>query len=86
MTLDFPTPQTQGELFTAQNGATYQWDGDKWTTQLKPFYPIIGTNPGPNPPSGPINGTLWWDTVSGQLFTYYNDGQSAQWVETSTIS
>ena len=27
---------------------------------------------------------LWWDTVSGQLFTYFFDGTSEQWIETST--
>jgi len=84
MALDFPVPSQTGQLFVAQNGATYQYDGEKWTTQIKAFYPVLGANPGPNPPSNPISGTLWWDSVSGQLFTYYDDGQSAQWVESST--
>ena len=84
MALDFPPSTQVGQLFVAQNGATYQWDGSKWTTQIKPYYPVLGANPGPNPPSNPIGGTLWWDSVSGQLYTYYDDGQSSQWVEAST--
>ena len=37
-------------------------------------------------PSSPTNGQLWWDTVGGSLFLYYNDGSSAQWIETSPAS
>ncbi|PWT92085.1 MAG: hypothetical protein C5B54_04120 [Acidobacteria bacterium] len=33
-------------------------------------------------PANPTDGTLWWDTVTGQLFIWYDDGDSAQWVST----
>lgn len=32
------------------------------------------------PPSNPKDGDLWWDSVSGILFIYYEDGTSNQWV------
>jgi len=32
------------------------------------------------PPSSPNPGTLWWDSVSGNLYVYYYDGTSYQWV------
>ena len=32
------------------------------------------------PPGSPTAGNLWWDSLSGQLFIYYNDGSSSQWV------
>lgn len=32
------------------------------------------------PPASPSPGWLWWDTISGNLFIYYNDGTSSQWV------
>ena len=32
------------------------------------------------PPVGPQIGALWWDSVGGQLYTFYNDGNSSQWV------
>ncbi len=35
---------------------------------------------GPTPPPTPTPGTFWWDNVSGNLFVYYNDGTSSQWV------
>lgn len=38
---------------------------------------------GPNPPPAPVDGSLWWDSVSGQLYVYYIDGNSSQWVEAS---
>jgi hypothetical protein len=35
---------------------------------------------GDTPPSSPAVGGLWWDSVGGQLYTFYNDGNSSQWV------
>lgn len=31
-------------------------------------------------PANPQDGWLWFDTVSGRLFAWYNDGSSSQWV------
>ena len=31
-------------------------------------------------PVGPQVGALWWDSVGGQLYTFYDDGNSSQWV------
>ena len=38
----------------------------------------VGENP-PNTPT-PNNGELWWESDTGDLYVYYNDGDSAQWV------
>lgn len=35
---------------------------------------------GDSPPSSPTQGNGWWDSVGGQLYLWYNDGSSAQWV------
>ena len=40
--------------------------------------------PDPWAPVGPDAGDLWFDTDSGILAAYYNDGNSNQWVEVST--
>ena len=37
-----------------------------------------------DPPVGPRSGELWWESDSGDLFVYYNDGDSSQWVTTNT--
>lgn len=39
--------------------------------------PIVA---GDNPPSTPFPGQLWWDSLVGQLFVWYADPNSAQWV------
>jgi hypothetical protein len=32
------------------------------------------------PPLSPLYGDLWWSTTNGQLFLYYDDGNTQQWV------
>jgi hypothetical protein len=40
---------------------------------------------GPTPPSGPVEGTLWWDSFDTlELYVWYDDGTSAQWVVGNT--
>lgn len=34
-------------------------------------------------PSSPNDGDLWWDSVGGNLYIWYNDGNSSQWVITN---
>ena len=34
-------------------------------------------------PSTPTAGDLWWDSDLGELYIYYNDGNTSQWVETA---
>ena len=39
------------------------------------------------PPTSPVDGKLWWDATSGNLFVFYDDGSSSQWVPaTSTVA
>jgi hypothetical protein len=40
------------------------------------FAPVEGT-----PPDDPVSGDAWFNTLNGKLYIYYNDGDSAQWVE-----
>ena len=35
---------------------------------------------GDTPPGSPTAGALWWNSVLGVMFIYYNDGNSSQWV------
>lgn len=36
----------------------------------------------PTPPLAPVANDLWFDTVNGYLFIYYDDGNTKQWVVT----
>ena len=33
------------------------------------------------PPLNPQNGQMWWETDTGNLFAWFNDGDSSQWVQ-----
>lgn len=53
------------------------------------WIPVVDGEYGPvfigiNPPSNPNQGDLWWDPVSGNLFVYYIDPTSSQWIITNT--
>lgn len=37
------------------------------------------------PPTSPIDGEFWWDSTSGRLKVYYDDGDSQQWVDASPL-
>ena len=37
-----------------------------------------------SPPSSPDSGDLWYETATGSMFVYYDDGDSQQWVEVGT--
>jgi hypothetical protein len=36
------------------------------------------------PPASPTSGQQWWDSVSGQMFVWYVDANSSQWVAASS--
>ena len=38
------------------------------------------------PPGSPSDGELWWESDTGRLKLYYNDGSSSQWVDAFTTS
>lgn len=38
-----------------------------------------------DPPATPKVGSLWWESDSGNLYIYYNDGDSSQWVIATSI-
>ncbi|HEY1412396.1 MAG TPA: hypothetical protein VGF36_09650 [Rhodopila sp.] len=44
-----------------------------------------GVTIGDTAPVSPTQGTLWWDSVGGQLYVWYNDGTSAQWVVANSM-
>lgn len=50
-------------------------DGDFFFVGDSPAISISET-----PPSSPSSGNLWWKSSVGQLFVYYNDGDTSQWV------
>lgn len=75
MAFDFPSSPTVGQV---ANG--YVWDGQRWAGNgnLAAVAP-----PSETPPANPVNGQLWWESDSGNLFVWYVDANSSQWVQIS---
>ena len=48
-------------------------------------YANTGGNPGTSPPANPTNGTFWWDSENGQLYIYYTDVDSSQWMQAAIL-
>ena len=46
---------------------------------------VIPVSVGETPPNVPTpnEGELWWESDTGDLYIYYDDGDSAQWVQTN---
>jgi hypothetical protein len=63
---------TAGQALTVNSGAT----GLQWVTPAK--VTISDTAP-----SSPAASNLWWESDSGILYIYYNDGTTSQWVQAS---
>jgi hypothetical protein len=82
MAYDFPVSPTSGQTYTPAGGPTYTWDGVVWKTALTGASVVVYA--GDTAPSSPVTGTLWFNSADGNLYIYYNDGTSSQWVPTST--
>ena len=50
---------------------------------IKPSTPPVFI--GPEPPKDPRIGDLWWNNHEGRMYVYYQDTDSAQWVQTNPI-
>jgi len=83
---DFPSTPAVGDIVQGANGADYRWDGVKWVAIGSGGTGGGGGGGGASitvsdtPPDSPINGALWFDSVSANLFIYYTDPDSSAWV------
>jgi hypothetical protein len=83
MALDFPNTPTNGQIFTTGDGS-WLWDTVKWKSgNGVGFLTTIADTP----PPVPTPGLLWWNSSPGigQLYVYYNDGTSSQWVTANNM-
>jgi hypothetical protein len=97
MAFNFPNSPTEGQEFIAPNGFVYKYIAPVWT--LLGTGGSQGAT-GPQGPAGPTGanlliadtaptgqaaGTMWWSSLTGNLYVYYNDGTSSQWVQINTV-
>ena len=93
--LDGPpsAPLQNGQLwYETDTGNTYVYYNDgnssQWVQQsgslAVPLPPSIdGALISDGPPASPQAGQMWWESDSGRLFVWFNDGTSSQWVQIS---
>jgi hypothetical protein len=79
--IDFPNSPSLGQQFLS-GGMVWQWDGAKWFAINNAANVVASAIP----PANPQVGNLWWDVNGGQLYIWYNDGTSAQWVVANTTA
>ena len=88
--LIFPSNPTNGQQYTASNNIVYVYQTDKWTSigAIVDHDPdsdaptvFVGSTAPPNPPVG----ALWYNTVIGILYVWYQDqdqnGVEGQWTD-----
>lgn len=76
--LNFPTPTAVGQIYTA-GVSSWQWDGTAWNIVPLITPPIADDDA----PANPYAGQLWWNALNGNLYVWYVDANSAQWVQTA---
>jgi hypothetical protein len=73
--LDFPASPADGDVYE-----NYVYSTAKGAWQAKPLKPAV-TATQSNAPSAPDDGDMWFNTNDGTTYVWYDDGDSAQWVE-----
>jgi hypothetical protein len=75
--LDFPTSPSDGDIY---NNYVYDATRGVWNVYAQGLiarYTVSDTKP-----INATNGDAWFDTTEGITYVYYDDGDTAQWVET----
>ncbi len=86
--IDMPATPANPSTYKASNGVTYVWDGQKWSATGGGGQTGPGITVSVNPPVGPSEGDLWWNTVDGIMYVWYVDPSQVgaagegQWVDT----
>lgn len=79
MPLTFPSSPINGAV-----SGDYTYDATKGAWRKNAALPVSVTH-SDVAPSNPRVGDQWWKSNEGTLFTYYNDGTSSQWVESTNV-
>ena len=76
---NFPASPTNGQTVVI-GGITYIYNSSKgvWRNQIS----NIG-NTSDTPPANAVDGQLWYNSSDLNLYVYYNDGSSSQWVQSA---
>ena len=78
MAINFPDAPLTNDIFTV-NGRRYVYDGFKWIGGTPTTQVTISSETAPTAANSSVN-DLWWNTIEGALYVYYNDRNTSQWV------
>jgi hypothetical protein len=89
-----PTSPSDGDLwYDSVGGRLYVYYQDPNTSQWVDVAPQGGGGGGgasvtasATAPTSPTDGALWYDTNSGRLFIYFDDGDTSQWADAAPQS
>lgn len=81
MAFDFPASPTEGSVYTPAGGPSYAYTNGVW--RVMP--PQQGVFISDTPPTPAAVGNMWWESDTGSLNIYYNDGNTVQWVQTNAM-
>jgi|DEB0MinimDraft_10_1074344.scaffolds.fasta_scaffold03629_4 hypothetical protein len=71
------SPWTGQVIYQVDVASSFMWDGSAWQPAGGGGGSIEISSTAPASPSA---GDLWWDSDNGNLYIYYDDGDSQQWV------
>lgn len=78
--INFPNNPIDGEYFTVDNIVyKYEANTNSWAAVSGEAGEYARIFFGETPPS-PASNNLWWNTKSAELYVFYQDGSSNQWV------
>ena len=79
-------PLSNDDLFVVQRGTDKKLYNVSSKILKENYGSTAQVHIGENPPTGdPVQGDLWWSTLEGNLFIWYEE-DSAQWVDASPAS
>lgn len=84
MALNFPDSPVLNEIYS-YGGNSWTWDGSSWNSYSSNIGNASVAVSSSAPTSGTANQDFWWDSDTGMLKIYYNDGTSSQWVDAISV-
>ena len=81
--IDFPSAPVTDQEFTDTNGTLWKYTGQLWRRQGVVAAAPTGLTISDTPPPNPVDGDQWFASSLGVVATWYEDGDSGQWVSDS---
>lgn len=80
--LTFPNNPYENQQ-VSNSGQTWIWNGVAWDLLIGSGTGAGGTSldVSETPPSSPTPGSLWFNSLDGNLYVYYEDDDSSQWIQ-----